>query len=253
MMNARAQVLLLILLLFTAHRLSAQGSIMARLPSGQAGGTVDKRPLLPGLESPDAPGDEGKKSVAAGAAYSLLLPGMGELYAGNYSSGKYFTIAEGVLWVALGSVTWYASWIQEDARTFAVQHAGIVQKGQSDQYFSDIGNFDNTYQYNEEILRERQAYKTYDPQSYFAWNWDSGVNRQQYRALRVSSDEMYNDTRFIGAAIIVNHLASAINAARLVISHNKQVDQSSTFDFHADVIGGFAHPSGILLSFSKTF
>ncbi len=40
-----------------------------------------------------------KKSVGLAAIYSLLLPGMGELYAEGFSSGKYFLIAEGVLWL----------------------------------------------------------------------------------------------------------------------------------------------------------
>src|SRR4030067_702992 len=39
-----------------------------------------------------------KKKPILGILYSLLLPGMGELYADSYSSGKYFTVAEGALW-----------------------------------------------------------------------------------------------------------------------------------------------------------
>src|ERR1039457_6180733 len=39
-----------------------------------------------------------RKSVFLAITYSILLPGMGELYAGNYASGKYFTIAEAVFW-----------------------------------------------------------------------------------------------------------------------------------------------------------
>jgi hypothetical protein len=40
--------------------------------------------------------DTQRKSPALAILYSILLPGMGELYAGDYSSGKYFTIADGV-------------------------------------------------------------------------------------------------------------------------------------------------------------
>ena len=40
----------------------------------------------------------GKKNAGLAILYSLILPGMGELYAENYESGKYFTIADGVIW-----------------------------------------------------------------------------------------------------------------------------------------------------------
>jgi len=39
-----------------------------------------------------------KKSNGLAILYSMILPGMGELYAGSYDSGIYFTIADGVLW-----------------------------------------------------------------------------------------------------------------------------------------------------------
>ena len=38
-----------------------------------------------------------KKAVGLAVVYSLVLPGMGELYADGFSSGKYFLIAEGVV------------------------------------------------------------------------------------------------------------------------------------------------------------
>ena len=50
-----------------------------------------------------------KKKTGLAIIYSLLLPGMGELYAGDYSSGKYFTIADGVLWGTLIGVNAYAN------------------------------------------------------------------------------------------------------------------------------------------------
>jgi hypothetical protein len=194
-----------------------------------------------------------KKSIGLAVLYSMLLPGMGELYAGEYNSGKYFTIAEGALWITLGSVHWYANWLQNDARNFAVQHAGITQEGRTDQYFIDVGNFGNTYTYNQAVTRSRDYFKVYDPASSFAWQWDSEVNREQYRQLRVSSDEMFNNTRFVAAAIAINHLVSAINAGRLALSHNKSIDEAGLIDIHADVLGSFAHPDGIMISVSRNF
>ena len=194
-----------------------------------------------------------KKNVGLAVLYSLLLPGMGEFYVGSYGIGKYFAIAEGALWLSLGSLHWYATWLQDDARRYAVQHARINLDGKDDEYFVDIGNFNSVYEHNEEILRDRDAFKVYDPNSTFYWNWDSDLNRETYRDLRVSSDERFNDTRFVAAAIGVNHLISAINAARLTISHNKNVAQSDELHIRANVIGGLAHPHGIAISVSKNF
>jgi hypothetical protein len=196
--------------------------------------------------------EEEKKSVPQAVMYSLVLPGMGELYAGEYGIGKYFTIAEGALWATLLGFDRYGTWLQDDSRSFAAQHAGITTAGKSDQYFMDVGNFNSVVDYNEQMLRDRDPHKLYDEQS-FRWFWDSPANRQIYRDRRVSSDQMFNDTRFVAAAIAVNHIVSAINAARLVIAHNKSLESSSSIDIRATVIGGFEHPNGIMISFVKSF
>lgn len=194
-----------------------------------------------------------KKSVALAAIYSLLLPGMGELYAGDYSLGKYFTIAEGVLWITLGAVEWHGNSLQDNARDFAVQHAAVSLPGKDDQYFVDIGNYNNTYSYNTAVSRAREYFKTYNAQSADAWQWDVDANRTLYRDLRVSSDEMFNNTKFIAGVIALNHLVSAINAGRIALAHNRSVERAGLIDLHASLIGTFAHPDGIMLSFTKHF
>jgi hypothetical protein len=195
----------------------------------------------------------GKKSVATAALYSFLLPGMGEMYTDNYSMGRYFTIAEGTLWLTLLGIDRYAAWLQDDARSFAVQHAGITLNGKNDRYFIDIGNFDDVQSYNQQVLRDRDLQKLYNESSSSYWKWDSPANREEYRSLRVSSDQWFNSTRFVAAAIALNHLISAINAARLTIAYNKGTDRADLIDVHARVVGGIAHPEGIVVSFSKSF
>lgn len=199
------------------------------------------------------PRTQEKKNLALAAAYSLLLPGMGEMYAGDYGSGKYFTIAEGSLWIALGSVHWYANWLQNDARSFAVQHANVVLENKADQYFVDIGNFANTYTYNQGALRAREYFKTYNPNSAFAWSWDSDASRSQFRDRRIASDEMFNNTKFIAAVIGLNHLISAINAGRIALAHNKGVDQAASIDLHANLLGTIARPTGVRLTITRHF
>lgn len=194
-----------------------------------------------------------EKSVALAGLYSFLLPGMGELYVGSYSSGKYFTAAEGLLWVTLIGFQSYGTWVRNDARDFAAQHAGISIYGKSDQYFVDIGDYQTVRDYNDDMLRKRNLVKLIGEAYPTGWNWDSKSNREHYRDLRVASDQAFNSVSFTIAAIGVNHLVSAINAVLIARSHNKNLEQASTIDLKARVLGDIKNPHGIMFSFSKTF
>lgn len=196
-----------------------------------------------------------KKSVAQAAIYSLLLPGMGELYVGNYGMGKYFTIAEGALWVTLYGVDRYAHWLQDDAYQYATQHAGIQAGSKSDQFYIDIGNDSDVYAFNRRILQSRQLYSVYSEatNSPDYWKWDTDANRSSYRDMRVSSSQMFDNTHFVIAVIALNHALSAINAARLAVSHNKSLATDGWIDMHARVLGSLVHPDGMMITFSKTF
>ena len=194
----------------------------------------------------------GSKSVGLAVIYSLLLPGMGELYAGDYGSGKYFTGADGVLWLTLGGVDLHARSLRDDARTFAALHAGFDPSSKDDTYYVNVGDFGDIYAYNEQVLRDRDAYKLYDPASPLYWKWDSGGNRELYRDQRVASEGMFNNTRFVVAALAVNRVLSAINAARLVISGNRE-GPGGALDIGARVLGGPLHPHGIAISVTRQF
>jgi TM2 domain-containing membrane protein YozV len=195
---------------------------------------------------------ESKKNVPLAVVYSLLLPGMGELYAGDYGIGKYFTVAEGGLWIMWTAFQLQSKWVKDDSRAFATQYAGASLSGKSDQYFVDIGNFQSVHAYNEQVLRDRDAHKLYDPNSADYWNWDTPQHQEQYRQLRVSSDNILNNANFVLAAIGVNHIISAVNAGRLVIKHNKQHDEAF-LDIRARVIGDLQTNSGIMLTLTTHF
>jgi hypothetical protein len=205
---------------------------------------------LPAQGLPDAGG--GKKSVGLAVIYSLLLPGMGELYAGDYSSGKFFTGADGVLWLSLYAVDAHANSIQDDARTYAALHAGFDPAGKDDEYYSDVGNFNDVYAFNEQVLRDRDAYKLYDPTSPDYWKWDAESNREVYRGQRVEADGMFNNTRFVVAGLLANRVLSAINAARIVIAGNNAAGGGEV-GIGATILGGPVHAHGIALSITRAF
>jgi hypothetical protein len=197
--------------------------------------------------------DDTKKSVGLAVVLSLLLPGMGELYAGDYSTGRYSTAAEGALWLTYTSFELYGTWVRDDARKLAVTTADVNLAGQSNQFFVDIGNYKDVYQYNERKLQDRQEEKLYDPNSIYFWSWNSESDRQKYRNLRISSDQAFNNKQFVLGAVLVNHVVSAINAARSVIAYNNKNEILQSINFDTKILGSLDNPQGIVLKISKTF
>jgi hypothetical protein len=196
----------------------------------------------------------GRKSVGLAAIYSLLLPGMGELYTDGFSSGKYFLIAEGALWLTYAGFSIYGDALRDDSRAFAVAHAEVALSGKDDQFFVDIGNFMTIDDYNDKKLRDRDLEKVYDPAQGYAWRWDSDLSRSTFREQRVASDNVYNNRKFVLAAVLLNHVASAINAARTAIVRNADENaQQSSLQFGAQVLGGPGNVHGVALTLQKTF
>ncbi len=195
-----------------------------------------------------------KKSQAVAVLYSLLLPGMGELYAGDFGSGRYSLIAEATLWLTYASFQQYGSWYQSDARQFAAVHAGASLTGKNDQFFVNMGNFDNVYDYNEQKLRERDLADVYDPAAGYFWSWDTEADQQRFRSLRVSSDKIFNNSEFVIGAVVLNHLISAINAARLVRHYNKNADEGlGSWQIEPNLVGGLGQIDGMRLTYTKHF
>jgi hypothetical protein len=196
-----------------------------------------------------------KKSTGLAALYSLVLPGMGEVYTGSFSSsGKYFLLAEGILWLTYAAFEVYGNSLRDDARTFSAAYAGVNLAGKNDQFFVDVGNFNSVDEYNQKKLQDRQPEKLYDPAAGYGWQWDSDASRKTFDARRVSAEQMYNNQKFVVATVIVNHIASAINAGRAAVVHNSAIDAAlRDVEFGARVLGGVENPHGVMLTVQKGF
>lgn len=239
---ARVLVLCSIVLNFA----SAQGTELFRLRSEFARSAALPQDPAPVLQ-PE------RKSPAVGVIYSLLLPGMGEMYANGFDEGRYSLIAEGTLWLGYLSYRQYGTWLQSDARRFAASHAGAGIDGKNDRFFVDIGNFNDTYEYNDKKLIDRELEKVYDVSANY-WRWDTDDNRREYRAMRVSSERVFNNSKFVVATIVVNHIISAINAARLIRLHNTQASSSmGTWWLESSMLTDGVKPDGVSLSLVRRF
>lgn len=172
---------------------------------------------------------EARKSRFIAAVSSLALPGMGELYAGAYDRGQYFTIAEGVAWIGYAGMLLYGNAALADSRTFAADHAGAQVGGKPDQFFTNVGNFLTTDEYNDKKARDgdfRLVYTTTD----YRWAWDSDANRADFRTMLVRANGIVDGTKYIVAAIVANHFLSAIDAVLAVNRWNARLSSGVSRD-----------------------
>ncbi len=196
--------------------------------------------------------EQEKKSVGLGVLYSLLLPGMGELYADSYNVGKYFTIADGILWGTFIGMNSYSSWQEENYMSYAASHADVENSNKDENYYATIGNYTSVDSYNDEKALERNFDEMYNPVNYY-WKWNTSSERETYREMWSSSEQTSNDIRFVVGGLILNRVASAINAARLVSSYNKSLEKEVSWNFSVGFMSQQNLPTSISFNFQKSF
>lgn len=200
---------------FLAAAADAQSlrSDLAALPASPVAAPA---PLFPSAPAPE------KKSRLTAVGYSLLLPGMGELYAGAYDRGRYFTIADGVTWLAYAAMLLYGHAAQRDAHQFAADHAGAVIGGKDDPFYTNVGNFTNTAEYNDKKARDGSYTLIYGGAAY-AWQWDADANRADFRTMLVRANGIVDGTKYLVAAAVANRFLSAIDAVLMVNRSNARL------------------------------
>ena len=165
-----------------------------------------------------------KKSAGLAIVYSLLLPGMGELYADAYDSGVYFTIADGVLWGTYIGMNVYGNWQKDRYISYAQTNADITTENKDADYYATISEYLSIDQYNDQKAFERNFDEMYNTEQYF-WKWNTSEERKTYRDMWVSSEQTLNDVRFVVWGLLLNRVVSAINAVRLVSRYNNNLNQ----------------------------
>ena len=194
-----------------------------------------------------------KKSVLVAIGYSLILPGLGDLYADNFRTGRYFMGGDVALWITYGGFRSYGRWLKQDAQTFASQHSDANFDGKGDQFFVDLGNFSNVYDYNEAKLRNRQFDLLYDPNSNFRWQWTSDGDRAHYKDLRIRGDGVLRNSQFIIGAMVLNRIISAISAARSVSDYNRSVPMLGSWQLRAGAASGALIAQNLELTLTREF
>ena len=182
---------------------------------------------------------------------SLILPGAGEHYLGKKTLAKTFFFTEITLWLGYFGFREYSRWVRDDALAFAATHSGAVIKGKPSQFFVDIGNYHDIYQYNDAKQRFFQFDRVYaDDDDY--WAWDSDENRNEFENMRIASDQALNRSVFVLGGIFANHIISAIHAVWQTSRHNKKIKKMS--DVRVNFYFGTDYSTGnIIFSIQKIF
>ncbi len=197
------------------------------------------------------------KSAVLGAALSFLLPGMGEVYGGNFESGRYFLGAEVALLFGIGAQYLRGSSFESDYKIFARTNAG-VSGNKTEQFWRDISSFNSIDDFNAERLRNRDFGGLYDPQTHF-WQWKSDADRRQFRNLRIQSDQAYQSIYYLLAAMGINRVLSMINAVRGINAFNeangfsKDDDVETSLHFLPEHRSFSPIPDGIRAEFRVSF
>ncbi len=193
-----------------------------------------------------------KKNTGLAIIYSLLLPGMGELYADNYDSGKYFTIAEGALWATFIGMNVYGNWQENRYKSYAQVYAGVDPEGKDEDYYATIGLYTSIESFNNEKALERRYDEMLNEQKFF-WKWNSTEQRKTYRSMWTSSEQTFNDIRFVVGAMLVNRLISAINAVRSVSNYNSNLEKELSWNVSLSLDRNILNQEVYMLQFQKSF
>ncbi len=194
-----------------------------------------------------------KKKTGLAIIYSLLLPGMGELYAGDYSLGQYLTIADGIFWGSLFGFNIYGNRMEDNYKSFAKSVGGANVASKDDKFFADMGNYLDIDQYNRRQKLDRNFAELYADNERYNWKWDSQSQRREYRRMWKSSENAFNNVRFAAGALILNRIASIINAVRLVSRHNKEVDEELTWKLSFGLQQKELLPTQLMMNFQTRF
>ena len=166
-----------------------------------------------------------KKNRGTAILYSLLLPGMGELYADGYDSGVYFTIADVAIWGTLIGMNVYGNWQEDNYKSFALANAAIAEEGKNSTFYADISSYNSVEEFNNEKLLNRNFDELYNTDTHY-WQWADNNQRKEYRDMWSSSEQAFTNVRFAAGALLLNRIISMINAVRLVNKYNNKLEES---------------------------
>jgi hypothetical protein len=133
-------------------------------------------------------------------------------------------------WAGFAAFRVYGGWRADDFRVYAAEHAGMTLRGQSDDYFRDIGLFFSSDAFNREqqlLYRDRaRLYTGLD-----AWEWENAAARETYLDLRRSSRRARARSVYLVGVAVFTRLISAVDATKAARGRNRPAAPESSLNF----------------------
>jgi hypothetical protein len=165
-----------------------------------------------------------EKSLALALVSSAVLPGTGHYYLGENSKAATFFWTDAALWFATGATWLYSESQLENARGYAVRHAGAEGAPKNLKFLSIVGNYrsrggslyqnsnpDDKEDYNQAMIRAGYAIEHEYPFEYgYIWDWGSSQNPETTARMK-EYNEMLKRHRIAKIAFQVSLGAMAFN------------------------------------------
>ena len=159
------------------------------------------------------------QNIDKNAFKSLIIPGWGQLELEEQKRSRNFLILEACSWLSFLGSSYANNWYIDDYISFGTYHAGIDLNTINDSELSllivHMSQYDNMYEFNETMERQRRFNDTYPDIQKYQWDWDTTKNRNNFNDLRIKSSNAKKINNFTIAALIVNRIVSFIDVAYL--------------------------------------
>lgn len=178
---------------------------------------------------------EGYKSPSRALLYSLLLPGLGEIYVGDSRNrAAIFLTSEVGIWASFFTFRQMGNWREDDYIEFATAYAGVDPEGKDDHFWDMVGFYENRDEYNK-VSRVYTRENPFFPESPdWDWQWQSATQRARYRDIKNDSKTHFRNADWMLAVAGLNRAVSAFFAWRAAKGHNRRlVDEFGKIRFEA--------------------
>jgi hypothetical protein len=185
------------------------------------------------------------KNPKAAAFLSILLPGLGELYAGGPRSGRFFLFTEASLWTGMALFEHLETTRRENFKSYAAAHAGLNTEGKSDTHLEEVNAYESINARNaHELFIRGDAADLIEETPENAWEWDANASRSEFRGLRRKANSARQKGLLFVGGLLFNRFVSSINAAHIA---RKTLPRPLTFHFVPHPDNGFS--AGLTASF----
>jgi len=180
-------------------------------------------------------------SAKRAVLYSLLLPGLGDYYAGHKTRATTFFMIDAGIWISYGVMKSQSSQREDAYQEMAVRFAGVSATGLSDDYYSTIGQFNTHSQYEAEFKKEHridiwpnvgyesmeQFYVENRVTDFEEWAWQSADHRRDFRELRSSSRLSDRRAGYMFALAAANRIIAALFSFHAVKTYNDSLEMQT--------------------------